>query len=354
MKLGIKKKNIIFKSSKCNIKENCKTDSISSTFYSSNYSYTDYDPSLFLDYTFKGNKNKLYNKNNLVNKTKANKYKYELEETFKLNLDILFSYYNELNSNGVDNLNNHNKEILILLNNIKNKIQLKNDTKKLIKQKVNELISRNECNNIFHKKLDNQLNQYNIKIENNIKKIQQSNNYILELKERFSDIEKYIKKIRFNSEGRKSITKKNKLKKFISSNNKYSLKITNYIKDIDKLKSDISEVKKDNKMERSWNRLCKTDKPDINLIRVVEFYLRIIRNISLRKKKLKNSVESLTKTLQFLDLNQIANLYEYKRNRQKSSYEIEFSDLDESKIEKNIHINNYERNFMDLNKILNK
>ena len=72
-------------------------------------------------------------------------------------------------------------------------------------------------------------------------------------------------------------------------------------------------------MERYWNKLYKADKPDINLIRVVEFYLRIIRNISFRNKNLKNCINSLSKTLEFLDLDPIVNFYECKRNRQKSS-----------------------------------
>lgn len=353
MKLEIKKKNFINKVSKLNIKETCKTDSISSTFYSNNYSYTDYDPSLFLDYTFKGNKHKLYDENNIVNIPKANNYSYELEQTFTLNLEILLSYFNQLNSKNIDNLKK-NEEIILLLNNIKKKVKLKNEIKNEIKKKVNELITQNDCINVFHKKLDNQISQYKIKIENKIKKIGQSNNYIIELKEQFLNVEKYIKKIRFNSEGKKGLNKKNKLKNFINSSNKYTLKISNYIKDIKKLKSKISELKKENKMERYWNKLYKADKPDINLIRVVEFYLRIIRNISFRNKNLKNCINSLTKTLEFLDLNPIINFYECKRNRQKSSYEIEFSDLDENNHEKNKNINIYERQFMDFNKILNK
>ena len=349
MKLDAKN-NYIIKPSKLNIKESCKTDSISSTFYSNNYSYTDYAPNFFLDYAFKGNKNKLYNEHNIINIKKINNYSYELEQTFKLNIDILLSYCNSNNNDNSDN----NKEIILLLNKIKNKVKLKNNTKKEIKQRVNELISKNDCNNIFHKKLDNQKNQYIIKIENEIKNIEASNNYIIQLKERFSDVEKYIKKLRFNSEGRKSLNKKHKLKNFIKSNNKYTLKISNYIKDIEKLKSNISELKKDNKIERYRNKLFKEDKPDINLIRVVDFYLRIIRNLAFRKKNLKNCINSLSKTLQFLDLNPIAKFYEYKRSRQKSSYEIEFSDLDENKLDKNKCNNIYERNFMDLNKILNK
>ena len=233
---------------------------------------------------------------------------------------------------------------------IKKKIQLK--------KKCNELISKNDYVNNYHKKINNQLNQYNIKIENKIKEIKESNNYISYIKKKFYGVEKYINKLRFNSEGKRGIEKKNKLKRFIRSNNKYLLNISNYNKNIKKLKENISEIKKDNKLLRSQNKLYKWDKPDINLIRVVEFYIRIIRNISLKNKILKNSIYSLSKTLDFLDLNLISNFNEYKRNRQKSSYEIEFSDLENNYYEENINRNYKDKKennidkFMDFSEVL--
>ena len=360
-KIELDKKKIIFKRSKSSyIKEACKTDSNSSTFYSNNaniypYSYTHINPRLFLDYTFKGNKSKIYNNDNnyiYINKLKAQNYQYELEQTFNLNIDLLSKYYNNNNKNN----NDKNKEIILLLNSIKNKEKIKKELKISIKQKCNELISKNDCINFLKKKLNNQIDQYNIKLENKIKEIYHTNNYISELKQRFSVVEKYINKIRFNSEGRKGLNKKNKLTKFINSNNKHLLKISNYIKEIKKLKSNISELKKDNKLIRSQKKLYKVDKPDINLIRVVEFYIRIIKNISSKNKILKNSINSLSKTLEILDLDQIANFNEYKRSRQKSSYEINFSDLDEDNYHKNkrddINIQIFQ-NYIDFNEIFN-
>ena len=348
-------KNIFFKKSKSShIKENSKTDNNISYFYSRYYSCLNYNPNLFLDYAFKGNKKKLYINDNHINLIKAEKYSYELEQTFKLNIDALLAYYN--NSNNIENNNNNinnNKEILLLLSNIREKEKYKREGKIQLKKKCNELISKNDYVNNYHKKINNQLNQYNIKIENKIKEIKESNNYISYIKKKFYGVEKYINKLRFNSEGKRGIEKKNKLKRFIRSNNKYLLNISNYNKNIKKLKENISEIKKDNKLLRSQNKLYKWDKPDINLIRVVEFYIRIIRNISLKNKILKNSIYSLSKTLDFLDLNLISNFNEYKRNRQKSSYEIEFSDLENNNDENKI-INNYHKSktFMDFNKIL--
>jgi hypothetical protein len=356
---SIDRKKMVFKRSKTSYKKEIfKTDSNASTCnsnFSNIYSYTDTNQRLFLDYTFKGNKNKLYNNynsnNNIyLNKLKAQNYQYELEQTFELNLDILLKFYDNKNKK----INNDNsKEILLLLNNIKKKQIMKKEAKLSIKQKCNELIKKNDCNNLFNKKINNQINQYNIKLENKINEIIKSDNYISEMKKRFSFVEKYINKIRFISEGKKGLDKKNRLKKFINSNNKNLYKRENYMNDIQKLRANISELKKDNKLIRSQKKLYKSDNPDINLIRVVEFYLRLIRNASSKNKILKNSINCLSKTLEILDLDQIVNFNEYKRNRQKSSYEIEFSDLENNNDENKI-INNYHKSktFMDFNKIL--
>ena len=339
----------------CSAKEKSKTDSTSSTYYSNNFCYTDVNQSLFLDYAFKGNRNKLYNNKN-INFIKAKNYNYELEQTFKINLDLLLSYYNKVNNE--DKMKEENKkEIISLLINIRDKVKQKKETLEFIKQKCNQLISKNDCANSFHKRLDLQINQYNTKLQNKLNEIEESTNYISKIKKRFLGVEKYVNKKRFNSEGKIHTQKKSKFKKFLHTNNKYIYKIYKLILDIKKIKENISEIKKDNKLSRIQNKLYKADKPNINLIRVVEFYIRIIRKAALRKKNLQNSVNSLSKTLEFLDLNKIVNFNEFKRNRQRSSYEIEFSNLEDNDCNDNKEINNKTKNiemFMDFNKVLNK
>ena len=75
------------------------------------------------------------------------------------------------------------------------------------------------------------------------------------------------------------------------------------------------------------------------------------------KKNLQNSVNSLSKTLEFLDLNKIVNFNEFKRSKQRSSYEIEFSNLEDNDCNDIEEINNKTKKinmFMDFNKVLNK
>ena len=348
-------------------KEECKEESSESTYASKSFSFSlknKNSRNLFLDYTFQENKNKLYyQKNNekLINNIKAKNYYYEIKKTFLLNIDLLLYYYNNKK-----NENKKNDEIIKLLNDIKNKEKQKNEIKISIKQKCNYLISKYDNLYLYNNKIENQINIYNIKINNKLVEINYLNTYISLLNKRFSYIDIYINKLRFIAEGRKGLKhKRNKLTKFIEKNNKSNIIIKEERNNINKIKKDISELKKDNKLSKRQNRLIKVKNPNINLIRVVEFYIRIIRALSMRNKFLKNSINSLCKTLEFLDLNQIKDFTEYKRSRQKSSYEIEFSDLEnnyyeyeESKTKNNINDKYQQKrnnliNFMDFSKVLN-
>ena len=365
--LNFAKKNLINE----NGKENSKNESNISTYDSNNYSLyykNKKNSKLFLDYTFQENKVKLQsdkNKENLIDNAKVKTYYYELKKTFTINLDLLLYYYNnKSDSEDKEKNKEENNEILKLLNNIKKKIVMKNEIKLSIKQKCNVLITKYDNLYSEQKKLNNQINIYNIKINNNLSQINQKNLYISMLEERFSYIDIYINKLRFVSEGRKGLKhSRHKLKKCIEKNNKNLLRKRNNNNDIKKIKANISELKKDNKLLKKQSRLMKSKKPNINLIRVVEFYLRIIRNLSMRNKSLKNSINSLCKTLEFLDLKQIKDFTEYKRTRQKSSYEIEFSDLENNYYEENkcdnLANNNMQEivnnlnNFIDFSKVLN-
>ena len=337
-------------------KEENKTQSIESTYASRNDIFSikkDKNKKLFLDYTFQENKNMLYKKNNndkLINIIKANNYYYEIKKTFLLNIDLILYYYkNEKNEDKI------REEIIKLLNNIKKKESQKNEIILSIKKRCNIIISKNDNLYEYQKKIQNQINIYNIKLTNKLKEIDYLNSYISSLKNRFSYVDIYINNLRFIFEGKEGLKhSKHKLKKCIEKNNNNIMRIKKEKENIKKIRTEMSELKKDNKLSKRQNRLIKEKTPNINLIRVVEFYIRIIRDISLKNKYLKQSINSLCKTLEFLDLNQIKDFIEYKRNRQKSSYEIEFSDLEKNYYEENINniIKNRGINLMDFSKVL--
>ena len=338
-------------------KEENKTQSIESTYASKNDIFSEKNnknKKLFLDYTFQENKIMLYKKSNnekLININKAKNYYYEIKKTFLLNIDLILYYYKN------EKIEDKKKEEIIkLLNNIKKKENQKNEILLSIKQRCNILISKNGNLFEYHKKIQNQINIYNLKITNKLKEIDYLNSYITSLKNKFSYVDIYINNLRFLLEGKKGLKHcKHKLKKCVEKNNNNVMKIKKEKDSIKKIKAEISELKKDNKLSKRQNRLINEKIPNINLIRVVEFYIRIIRDISLKNKYLKQSISSLCKTLEFLDLNQIKDFTEYKRNRQKSSYEIEFSDLENNYHEENTNniIVNRGNNLMDFTKVLN-
>ena len=357
-----KKNKIIFNNKRIRDKnEESKTVSSASTYASNSYVFPlkiENKQNLFIDYTFQENKQKLYNQKNneIIKKINANNHYYELKKTFVLNIDLILYFFNNKKSENNDKEKN---EIIKILNNIKKKESQKNDIKTLIKQKCNCLISKNDNLYNYQNKIKNQINIYNIKINNKLNEINHLDSYISSLKNRFSYVDIYINQLRFILEGRKALKRnKNELIKSIEQSNQNIIKIRDNNNDIKKIKSEISEIKKDNKLYKKQNRLFKSKNPNINLIRVVEFYIRIIRAISLKNKFLNNSINSLCKTLEFLDLNQIKNFTEYKRTRQKSSYEIEFSDLENNYYEENINRNYKDKKennidkFMDFSEVL--
>ena len=164
-------------------KEENKTQSIESTYASRNDIFSikkDKNKKLFLDYTFQENKNMLYKKNNndkLINIIKAKNYYYEIKKTFLLNIDLILYYYkNEKNEDKI------REEIIKLLNNIKKKESQKNEIILSIKKRCNILISKNDNLYEYQKKIQNQINIYNIKLTNKLKEIDYLNSYISSLK----------------------------------------------------------------------------------------------------------------------------------------------------------------------------
>ena len=72
--------------------------------------------------------------------------------------------------------------------------------------------------------------------------------------------------------------------------------------DIKKLKEQIIEIKKENQIYKEESLLYRNKSTNRELIRVVEFYRRIIRSLQTKIKILKNAFDNMTKTLNFLNL----------------------------------------------------
>ena len=67
--------------------------------YSKSISNTDYNLRSYLDYTFKNNRNNI-SSNKIMNLKKLNNYNFELQQTLKLNIEILLTF---ISSNNITN-----------------------------------------------------------------------------------------------------------------------------------------------------------------------------------------------------------------------------------------------------------
>ena len=139
-------------------------------------------------------------------------------------------------------------------------------------------------------------NKYNE--ENDV--LKQKNEYIKILNKRFKDVQTYISIIEVRTHqqnpNRPSITK------FIKDNINYHKEQKMLDVDIQKLKEQISEIKKENQIYKEESLLYRNKNTNLELIRVVEFYRRIIRSLQTKIKILKNAFDNMTKTLNYLNL----------------------------------------------------
>ena len=90
--------------------------------------------------------------------------------------------------------------------------------------------------------------------------------------------------------------------KFIKDNINYHKEQKMLDVDIQKLKEQISEIKKENQIYKEESLLYRNKNTNRELIRVVEFYRRIIRSLQTKIKILKNAFDNMTKTLNYLNL----------------------------------------------------
>ena len=134
--------------------------------------------------------------------------------------------------------------------------------------------------------------QYQDKNDN----IAQKEKYLRILNKRFKEVEKYIDKYY----GNQIQNKLEAISEYLATNKNLSTEEKMLSADIKKLKFEISEIKKENKMFTEESKLYK-NKENAELVRVLDFYRGIIRSIKTKIKILRNSFESMTKTLNFLN-----------------------------------------------------
>ena len=259
------------------------------------YAQTEYcgRPETFLDYTFLSHRELIYGKKTKDPK-KIRDYNFDLEKTLELNLDILdkmdFKISNPQQA----------KEIKNLIEKIKANNAKRIATKQKIKEQKNIIVNKKQVLEEMKKKFSENDEIYQNKYNEENDVLKQKNEYIKILNKRFKDVQTYISIIEVGTHqqnpNRPSITK------FIKDNINYHKEQKMLDVDIQKLKEQISEIKKENQIYKEESLLYRNKNTNRELIRVVEFYRRIIRSLQTKIKILKNAFDNMTKTLNYLNL----------------------------------------------------
>ena len=259
------------------------------------YAQTEYcgRPETFLDYTFLSHRELIYGKKTKDPK-KIRDYNFDLEKTLELNLDILdkmdFKISNPQQA----------KEIKNLIEKIKANNAKRIATKQKIKEQKNIIVNKKQVLEEMKKKFSENDEIYQNKYNEENDVLKQKNEYIKILNKRFKDVQTYISIIEVRTHqqnpNRPSITK------FIKDNINYHKEQKMLDVDIQKRKEQISEIKKENQIYKEESLLYRNKNTNRELIRVVEFYRRIIRSLQTKIKILKNAFDNMTKTLNYLNL----------------------------------------------------
>ena len=259
------------------------------------YAQTEYcgRPETFLDYTFLSHRELIYGKKTKDPK-KIRDYNFDLEKTLELNLDILdkmdFKISNPQQA----------KEIKNLIEKIKANNAKRIATKQKIKEQKNIIVNKKQVLEEMKKKFSENDEIYQNKYNEENDVLKQKNEYIKILNKRFKDVQTYISIIEVRTHqqnpNRPSVTK------FIKDNINYHKEQKMLDVDIQKLKEQISEIKKENQIYKEESLLYRNKNTNLELIRVVEFYRRIIRSLQTKIKILKNAFDNMTKTLNYLNL----------------------------------------------------
>ena len=259
------------------------------------YAQTEYcgRPETFLDYTFLSHRELIYGKKTKDPK-KIRDYNFDLEKTLELNLDILdkmdFKISNPQQA----------KEIKNLIEKIKANNAKRIATKQKIKEQKNIIVNKKQVLEEMKKKFSENDEIYQNKYNEENDVLKQKNEYIKILNKRFKDVQTYISIIEVRTHqqnpNRPSVTK------FIKDNINYHKEQKMLDVDIQKLKEQISEIKKENQIYKEESLLYRNKNTNRELIRVVEFYRLIIRSLQTKIKILKNAFDNMTKTLNYLNL----------------------------------------------------
>ena len=286
---------------------------------SANFAMTEYSNNNYLDYTFISHRKLLFGKLTKDPK-KIRDYSFDLEQTLNLNLEILLKI--ELVKD-----KEKDKEIKEIIKKISKNSQNRINLKKNIKLKKSDLVNKKQAFEILEVEKEKTKINFLEQFDNTENEIKLRKKFIKLLSNNFKDVQNYIDTLRIKEGLAKELGTKITIQKFIKFNNHYNKEIKLLNSDIKKLNNEIIEIKKTNQLYKEETKIDRTKSKNKDLIRVMEFYRRIIRSLQTKIKILRNSFDNMTKTLNYLNLGDIVNFNICKKDLNTTHYEIDFNDL---------------------------
>ncbi len=326
-----------------------------------------------LDYTFNSHKeNIIYGLNKKIpnkrdNNTKEiqkltvkNKetkyYLYDLEKTFELNINFL------------KNLNNNDKKINKLIENIKNKIIKKKEIRKKIINIKGKMLIERQIQEESKRKINENKNYYKDQINSVEEKNQIKDEYIIQFLKKLYEVEIFTNR---NSKIIGSGFEKYKnfsISEFVEKNTKLFHNKGNLFIEINEIMKNLAEVKNENlifkKEEIIENWKYKKEKKEninknkIKINKYIDSFKKNCRIISMRMRLLRNCLKNMSKTIQFLNVpEELKNKLNKKEKEEKLEtsrklFGKEIKNFDLSK-NTNLEITKKLESFMDFSLYLN-
>ena len=311
---------------------------------SANFAMTEYSNNNYLDYTFISHRKLLFGKLTKDPK-KIRDYSFDLEQTLNLNLEILLKI--ELVKD-----KEKDKEIKEIIKKISKNSQNRINLKKNIKLKKSDLVNKKQAFEILEVEKEKTKINFLEQFDNTENEIKLRKKFIKLLSNNFKDVQNYIDNLRIKEGHDEDLEKKITMQKFIKFNNYYNKEIKLLKSDILKLNKEIDEIKKTNQLYKEETKIDRTKNKNKDLIRVMEFYRRIILAFQTKIRVLRNAFDNMTKTLNYLNLGDIVHFQLSKEELSTTHFEINFDDLNEKENEK-FNLTERANALMNFNYILN-
>ena len=269
--------------------------------------------SLFLDHTFVTSKNmvlsqlqsqNLFAQNNIkrssLTKSKTNNFMQpefsiktflkDLKKTYELNMDIISNFYNK------------DKQILSLIQKINQKISNKKEIyEKIEKIKGTMIIEKQIQSESIRKTAENE-ESFKEQINLSLDKISMKDEYIIILLKKLKELEIYSKRksaiIGSGFEKHKNFT----VAEFVDVSTKCNRQKNNICTEINTIKKNIFDIKKENKFYKNEENLIKKKNSNKNLSednkkiqKTIKYYKNNISNLNSRIQIIKNSLKQISK-----------------------------------------------------------